>query len=363
MAARGLPGRCKRTALICAAVLPLLGSVCADDSPLTLVSWGGAYMEAQRAALFDPFEKRFGQRIVAKEYAGDLAPLQAQAAVGKIEWDVVAVDRRAADQGCQEGLFEPLPAADLPPGLNHTPAKDDFFAAALHECALGGSVRALLFFHLDDTFETAPQTVAETFDVTRFPGMRALPRTPRGNLEWALIADGVPPQQVYAELQQDSGIERAFAQLTRLRPHIVWWREVTEAVRALTDGTVSLAAAYHDAVAQLVIGTPVAVVPVWSGQLWEIDYWAIVKGAPQGETARKFLAFATGTLAQVEFARLSAHGPVRRSALGYTQDEVAVWLPSAKSRLALGLHSDTDWWLRNETHLNTRFRQWWRDAR
>ena len=355
--------RSRLAALFIALAIQSTGIADADEAPLTLVSWGGAFTDAQREALFTPFENRFDRRIAVRQYAGDLSPLRAQVASGEIAWDLVAVDRRGADQGCREGLFEKLNPRDLPPGLNHTPAAADFIAAALHECALGGSVRALLFFHLDDAFASTPLNLADVFDVQRYPGKRALPRTPRGNLEWALIADGVPLPQVYTELQRHGGTERAFARLTQLRPHIVWWREVADAVRFLTDGTVSIAAAHHDAVAQLVAGTPVTLVPIWSGQLWEIDYWAVVKGTPRLEVAREFLAFASGTLPQVEFARVSAHGPVRRSALNYIQPSVAAWLPSAQDRLARGLRVDSDWWLRNESQLNDRFRQWWRDVR
>lgn len=346
---------------LCAALAS--GASGASEDALTLVSWGGAYMDAQRDALFTPFEQNFGSRIAAREYTGDLASLRAQIMAGSIDWDVVAVDEQGADEGCREGLFEQLSPRLLPPGLNNTPAEQDFFAQALHECAIGGSLRSLLFFHLDDAFAAAPRSLRDVFDAQGFPGKRALPRTPRGNLEWALIADGVPPSEVYTQLQRPDGASRAFARLTQLRPYIVWWREVPEAVRLLTDGTVTIAAADHDAMAQLIVGTPVAVVPVWSGQLWEIDYWAIVKGTPRPQTARKFLAFATGTLQQVEFARISAHGPVRRSALTYTQPAVAAWLPSADGRLERGLRIDAGWWVRNEPQLNAQFREWWRNTR
>ncbi|MDH3714577.1 MAG: extracellular solute-binding protein [Gammaproteobacteria bacterium] len=346
--------------LLCAT--SVTGSSSASDDALTLIGWGGAYMDAQRNALFTPFEQSSGSRIAAREYSGDLAALRAQVAAGSIDWDVVAVDEQGADEGCREGWFEQLSPRQLPPGLNHTPAEQDFLAPALHDCAVGGSVRALLFFHLDDAFASAPRSLSDVFDTQKYPGKRALPRSPRGNLEWALMADGVPASEVYAELQTPGGASRAFGKLTRLRPHIVWWREVPQSVRSLTDGTVTIAAANHEAMAQLIVGTPVAVVPVWSGQLWEIDYWAIVKGAPRPQTARKFLAFATGTLQQVEFARVSAHGPVRRSALTYTQPSVAAWLPSADGRLEHGLRIDADWWVRNRARLNEQFREWWRNT-
>ena len=37
-----------------------------------------------------------------------------------------------------------------------------------------------------------PTTIADLFDLQKFPGKRALQKNPFVNLEWALIADGVP---------------------------------------------------------------------------------------------------------------------------------------------------------------------------
>lgn len=88
----------------------------------------------------------------------------------------------------------------LLPGADGTPAADDYFPGMLR-----------------------PSTVADIFDVERFPGSRALRRTPRVNLAWALLADGVPESGIYAALDTDAGLDRAFAKLDTIRDSIVWW--------------------------------------------------------------------------------------------------------------------------------------------
>ena len=55
--------------------------------------------------------------------------------------------------------------------------------------------------------------MADFFDVEKFPGRRGMRRTPHVNLEWALIADGVPIDEIYAMLDTPEGIDRAFAKL------------------------------------------------------------------------------------------------------------------------------------------------------
>ena len=49
-------------------------------------------------------------------------------------------------------------------------------------------------------------------------------RRVRGNLEFALIADGVAPGDVYKVLATSEGVDRAFRKLDQLKPYIVWWQ-------------------------------------------------------------------------------------------------------------------------------------------
>ena len=59
-----------------------------------------------------------------------------------------------------------------------------------------------------------------------------------------------------------------------------------------------IAAANRDSAAPLAIA--------WSDAIYELDYWAIVKGTPRHEQARKFIAFATSEEAQLAFSRYGA---------------------------------------------------------
>ena len=55
--------------------------------------------------------------------------------------------------------------------------------------------------------------LTDLFDLQKFPGKRALRKNPFVNLEWALIADGVPTEDVYKVLGTPEGVDRAFAKL------------------------------------------------------------------------------------------------------------------------------------------------------
>ena len=48
-------------------------------------------------------------------------------------------------------------------------------------------------YNADNIPGDKPAAMADFFDLDRFPGRRGMRRTPQVNLEFALIADGVPP--------------------------------------------------------------------------------------------------------------------------------------------------------------------------
>ena len=69
----------------------------------------------------------------------------------------------------------------------------------------------------------------------------------RGNLEFALIADGVAPADVYKVLATADGVDRAFRKLDQLKPYIVWWQTGAEAAHILASGDVLMTSAPSDA--------------------------------------------------------------------------------------------------------------------
>src|SRR5262249_38626942 len=67
---------------------PLLARAQARE--LVVCSWGGAYQEAQRKTMFQPFEKETGIKVVEASPT-DYGKLKAMVQSNNIEWDVVDV--------------------------------------------------------------------------------------------------------------------------------------------------------------------------------------------------------------------------------------------------------------------------------
>ena len=100
---------------------------------------------------------------------------------------------------------------------------NNFNREALQDCAVGGIIYAtVIAYNADQSAAGKPSARGDFFDLQRFPGARGLRKSLVVSLEWALMADGVPVDQVYQVLSTDSGVDRAFKVLDRIKKNIVW---------------------------------------------------------------------------------------------------------------------------------------------
>ena len=80
-----------------------------------------------------------------------------------------------------------------------------------------------------DFSQGVPETVADFFDLDRFPGKRGFERAPEVVLQWALLADGVAATDIHEHLSTEEGLDRAFEKLDGIKQHIVWWEDGEQA--------------------------------------------------------------------------------------------------------------------------------------
>jgi putative spermidine/putrescine transport system substrate-binding protein len=159
---------------------------------ITVVNFGGANANAQKKAYYEPFEKT-GTKVVSVEYNGEQAKIKAMVETKKVTWDVVEVESPDVARGCDEGLFEKL-------DYSKVGNKADFNPAAVTECGIGIFVWSTVMAYNGDKLKDGPKTWADFWDTKKFPGKRGLRKGARYNLEFALMADGVKPAEVYKVL-------------------------------------------------------------------------------------------------------------------------------------------------------------------
>ena len=332
-----------------------------DGQPeaLTIVSWGGVYQKSQREAYFKPFTERTNVPVEEDTYPGDFNEVIKQVESGKVTWDIVDVTLSDAIRGCENGYLEPIPPTILEPAPDGTPAMEDFLPNTLHECAVGQILWSTLWAYSKDAFEgEEPGTVEDVFNVEAFPGKRGMRKTPRNNLEWALMADGVDAADVYAQLRTDEGVSRAFAKLDSIRDNIQWWEDGSKPQEWLASGEVALSTAYNGRVFNSIIKQGENFEYIWDGQMWDIDLWVIPRGAGNLANALKFIAFATGTAPLAAQTEYVAYAPARKSSLPLVRREYQSHMPTSPGNFRNALQNNFIWWSENQENMEERFNAW-----
>ena len=353
----------RTSACTAALVLGLAGPGAAQS--LTAVSYGGSYQKASTEAWYEPFAAATGIRVDVEDFNGGLAQIRAQVEVGNVYWDVVDLNASEVTLACDEGLLEYIEQGLLPPGADGTPATEDFAPGTLSDCGVGGVVWSTIYAYDTSRFPGArPETIADFFDLEKFPGRRGMRRVPMVNLEFALLADGVQAEDVYALLDTTEGLDRAFRKLDTIKDQVVWWEAGAQAPQMLADGEVVMSTAYNGRIfnAQVLENQPFAI--VWDGQVLDINQLAVVAGTPRLEEATRLVSFASTTEALAALSRRISYGPSRASAAPLitthleTGVEMGPHLPTHPPNLARALRRDWAWWVDNQDALNERFSSW-----
>ncbi|MGB3425385.1 MAG: ABC transporter substrate-binding protein [Castellaniella sp.] len=318
-----------------------LFSVGASAADLTIASWGGAYQKAQSEALFVPAAKALGMDVKQATYNG-MSDVRLQVQTGAVTLDIVASGSGSAARAGAEGLLEPLDYQVI--DVSH------FYPTMKSKFCVGGDVFSNVFAWNTEKYgkdgQPGPKTWADFWDVKKFPGKRAYRGGVAGSLEPALMADGVPPDQVYAVLSSKGGIERAINKIRQLKPNIaVWWSSGAQHAQLMKDGEVDMATGWNgrfDDIAK----HGAKVTYSFDQGLLDYDCFAIPKGAPHKDAAMKFLAEISKAKYQAGLTQYITYGPTNKDAYsgGLISDAVAKTLPSSPANAALQIPLDIEWY-------------------
>lgn len=336
----------------------------AASAEVTVMSWGGAYGEAQTEAFVKPFVAATGKATIMVDSDNPAPAIKAMVEAGNVTVDVASVEYADAIRLCDEGVLEPIDAASLPAGADGTPAADDFIPGAVTECGVSTDIWSNVFAYDTTKFPEGPKVAADFFDLEKFPGKRGLRKGAKAVLELALMGDGVPASDVYATLATPEGVDRAFAKLDTIKKDVVWWEAGSQAPQLLADGEVAMTTAYNGRIfaAAMNEGKPFQI--VWDGQIYENEMFVVPKGAPNAADAMEFVKFATSTEGLRASAQQISYGPARKSAMATEilfkdgKTVMAPHLPTAPENMANALETSSTFWVDHDAELNERFQAW-----
>jgi putative spermidine/putrescine transport system substrate-binding protein len=307
---------------------------------------GGAMGSAMQDAYFGPFEAEHGIRVVETSPV-DFGKLRAMVESGNIEWTVTELGGQDAVRASRMGLLEPLDDALL--DRSHFPpeARDPYiFASSTYSTILG--------FNTEEFPDGShPSGWAEFWDVERFPGPRSMRNHPVDNLEFALLADGVPKEELYP-----IDMDRAFRKLDEVRDHVtVWWTTGAQPAQLLLDGEVVLATGWNGRFFDLLKKqAPIGI--DWTGGALKQGSFGIPKGAKDSYWGHMFLAIMADPKNQSVYANQLGYPGLNLQAIDYIDPEMAPFMPTYPEHLAKQFWVDMIWWDEHGAEAAERWNEW-----
>ncbi|NRF72078.1 ABC transporter substrate-binding protein [Aquincola sp. S2] len=258
----------------------------AQNKEVIMQDPGGAYGEALRRLMYDPFTKETGIKVTTVQEARSGPRVKAQVAAGKTEWDLVFI----FDQETKllaDCCLAKIDYDKLTPEARKTVASLPKDAVRPNGVALQ-VIGVVMAYNTQKYAATRPNSWADFWDVKKFPGKRCMPGWSRFVYEAALMADGVPKEKLYP-----IDADRALKKIGEIKPHVVkWWQTAAQAPQLLLDGEADMCMAYAGRINDLLIKEPETPLNMtWNQGFTYYDFFSIPKNSPNPEAAHKLLSY------------------------------------------------------------------------
>ena len=324
----------------------------AQGKPVTTIGWGGTWKDACYSAYYDPWTKRTGTPV---KYVTpfEFAKVRAMHEAGRMEIDVIDPGSVDSPRAVKFGMVQKLDWKIIDKSAL-TPNQFKY-----GDLGIGSNSLSTVLVYNKKKWPGAdhPKSWADFWDVKKFPGPRALQRRAYPNFEYALMADGMPPdtKKIYP-----IDVERAFKSLDRIKKHVtVWWETGAQQQQLIQDGEVDLIAMWNgrasDSIAK---GAPYEIVWNQAAYNGNVSSWMVLKGAPNPEGGMKLLDWVGRAEPQAAFAKLLFYGPLNLKAYELLDKKTSEQLPSYPGNVAKSLLVDLDWWQDRFDALTERYERW-----
>lgn len=356
------------------AALLATGVGVSNAAEVNVTSIGGAYQRSQELGYGQAYEK-MGNKINWNVYSGGLGEVRSQVDSGNVIWDVVDMNNADSNIGCAEGIFEKIDLAEVTESAPNGAGIEDYLIQRPNECAIGTVIYSWTYAYNRNAFaEAKPATIADYFDTQKFPGKRGIWSNPTQAIEMALMADGVPSNEVYSYLEDngEEAVDRALAKLKALHEDsnggLVFWNGGAEPPELLAKGEVVMSTGWSGRFYDAIIKEGAPIEQIWDGQIMDFQNFVVLKGAPHLDGAKDFLKFATATDNIAETARYIPYAPWRKSAVEkilanepWSEDGKTVvgpYLSTAPVNMRNYLEMGSDYWQNHQDEVNERWIAW-----
>jgi putative spermidine/putrescine transport system substrate-binding protein len=308
----------------------------AQAKEIVLANAGGDAASAMAKVYAEPYMKAVpGTKVVVDGTLPSSAKIKAMVEAKNVTWDICDRNLPAAAELGEQGLLEEIDYNIVD--------KNKVRPEHAAKWGCGSYIFSNVLTYQTDAFGgRKPMTWKDFWNVKDFPGKRGLRKHIDGQLEAALLADGVPPDQLYP-----LDVKRALAKIKEIKPHTIFWSSGAESQQILRDKEVSMANLWNTRASVLRRESNQKIDFHYNEAILWVGAWIVPKGNPAGKDVFRFMASTQDPAAQVELFKLLGNGPINPAASALVPDDLKVIDPGSPENYAKQALVAAEWYAKN----------------
>ncbi len=332
----------RRTFLTLCAIAGVAGpAVIAGDAEaaadhVVMWNWGGQSVECHGAAIGEAFTAATGKGVKFDTSGPLEGKIKEMVDSGNVTADVADADLFNAVALGPTGHLEPIDYSIV--------SKEK----TLPQYALEYGVSIILYGYafVYDTQaygDNPPKDWKDFFDTENFPGTRSLYKWANGSLEGALMADGVPGDQLYP-----LDMDRALAKIKSIKDSSIYWGSGSEVHSMVVNGEASMAIIWQNRGRNIEMDTDGRYKLVNNQAMAMPGAYIVPKGNPAGrEAVMQFIATAQEIPAQLKLLDCLGMTPSNPEAFGLIPEDQQPYAITSAMNIDKIVYNDPDWWGKN----------------
>lgn len=195
-----------------------------------------------------------------------------------------------------------------------------------------------------------PESWADFFNVSDFPGKRTAWKYMIGALEAALVADGVSSDALYP-----LDVDRAIGKYKAINSEMIYWSSGAEAVQLFLDGEVIMGNIWHNRARMLHEETGGRIDFIWTGGILCPSSWVVPVGGKNIPLAQKFIQSSLKPERQLIILQDLYNGPTNPATSLIAPEELKRYDPGHPDNVGRMIVRNEQWYADNYNDVLEKF--------
>ena len=301
--------------------------------PVTVANSGGDSLKAQQATWGAYYEKLTGGKVLWDGSQPSNGKIRAMVDAKNVIWDICDLGPQAVGELGPIGMLTKI---------DYTIVDRN---KVIPEFAYEHGICNYLFSHVlawDTKAVSAPPTLADYYDLKKYPGKRGMRKDPVAVFEAALQADGVPKDQLYP-----LDVNRALKKIASIKHQVIFWDQHSQSQSLIRDGEIVMGIMSHTRAGLVKAETKGRVDWSFRGGFLIPSIWVVPANNPAGKQVMHFIRATQDPATQIALMKILGNGPANPEADAMVPPELQATNPGATANVAVQVKMGTEYWMKH----------------